>query len=301
MSEKFKNSDNLKTVLLSLLVMMLWGSLFPMVKIGYRELSVDTSSVAEILMFAGLRFTLCGAVVSGFCMLCRKMAEKPNKKSMGAIILTGFFSIILHYSFTYTGLAFTDSSKTALIKQLGALLYVCFAFLFIKSEKFSIYKIIGAITGFLGILAINYSSEGIKFSLGDLLIMGASVCTVVANILSKTVVVKSSPFWVTGISQLFGGVVLVVAAVFMGAGLPAFNTLGCLVFAYICTASVISYTLWYYILANNALSKMFIIKFAEPLFACVFGALLLGENVLKIEYLVAFILISSGIYFGNKK
>ena len=34
--------------------------------------------------------------------------------------------------------------------------------------------------------------------------------------------------------------------------------------------------------------------------ACVFGALLLGENILKIQYLIAFILITVGILLGNK-
>jgi len=45
---------------------------------------------------------------------------------------------------------------------------------------------------------------------------------------------------------------------------------------------------------------MFIIKFAEPLFACVFSAMLLGEDIFKIQYLVAFVLISLGIVLGNK-
>lgn len=48
------------------------------------------------------------------------------------------------------------------------------------------------------------------------------------------------------------------------------------------------------------LSKLFIIKFAEPLFACAFGAVLLGENIFKIQYLLAFVLNSVGIILGNK-
>ena len=72
------------------------------------------------------------------------------------------------------------------------------------------------------------------------------------------------------------------------------------VFAYICTASISSYTIWYYVLKNNSLSKMFIIRFAEPLFACIFGAILLGENIFKIQYLLAFVLISVGIVLGNR-
>lgn len=212
----------------------------------------------------------------------------------------GLFSIVLHYAFTYIGLSMTDSSKTALMKQLGALIYVCFAFLFFKNENFSILKIAGAIIGFGGIIAINYSSDGIAFSTGDIVIILASICVVISSVISKKSVEHNSPFWITGISQLTGGIILFVAALAMGAQMPVFTLESTAVFAYICIASVSAYTLWYYILKNNSLSKMFIIKFAEPLFACVFGAILLGENIFKLQYLAAFVLISLGIVLGNK-
>ena len=42
--------------------------------------------------------------------------------------------------------------------HLGSLFYVCFAFLFFKNEKISIWKIVGALLGFVGIIAINFST-----------------------------------------------------------------------------------------------------------------------------------------------
>ena len=217
------------------------------------------------------------------------------------ILLIGLFSIILHYAFTYIGLSSTDSSKTALIKQLGSLIYVCFAFLFFKNETYSIWKIIGAIVGFLGIVAINFNPDGISFSLGDILIILASVCTVVASILSKKTLESNSPFLITGISQFSGGVVLLLVSLVLGADFLNFNIKSFLVFAYICTASMIAYLLWNHILKTSELSNMFIIKFAEPMFACIFGAILLNENIFKWQYLIAFLLISAGIVLGNKK
>ncbi|MBQ3058189.1 MAG: DMT family transporter [Clostridia bacterium] len=291
---------SLKTILLSLLVMALWGSLFPMVKLGYSAFDISAKSVPDILMFASYRFIISGLVVSLFCFLKKEKIATPKAKSILNIVIMGLFSIVLHYACTYIGLSTTDSSKTALIKQLGALIYVCFAFLFFKNEKFSILKIIGAIVGFGGIIAINYNPDGLSFAVGDILIIGASICTVVANVISKKSVQGSSPYWITGISQLFGGIVLFVAAVIMGADFLKFNLTAALIFTYICIASICSYTLWYYVLKSNSLSKMFIIKFAEPLFACLFGALILGENILKWQYLIAFLLISFGIVLGNK-
>lgn len=290
-----------RTVLLALVVMALWGSLFPFIKIGYAAFSIDTSSVADILMFAATRFTICGAIVCVLGAVKKEPLQKPCGKNVAMITLMGLFAIVLHYACTYVGLSLTDSSKTALLKQLGVLLYVCFAFLFFKDETFSIYKIIGAIVGFGGIIAINTGGGSVIFTLGDVLIILASVCTVVSNIMSKQSVEGNSPFWVTGISQLTGGLILLAIGFAMGGKMPVFTWQSTLMFAYICTASVISYTLWYYVQRRADLSGLFIIKFAEPLFACVFGAILLGEDIFKLQYLLAFVLISGGILVANIK
>ena len=45
---------------------------------------------------------------------------------------------------------------------------------------------------------------------------------------------------------------------------------------------------------------MYLIKFCEPLFACIFGAVIFGENIFTIQYLLAFVMISGGILLGSK-
>ena len=295
-----KVNSKIKTIILSLIVMALWGSLFPCIKIGYKAFSIDTESIPSILMFAGVRFTICGLIICVISYFKKDKIESPKVKTIGAFVIIGLFSIILHYSFSYIGLSITDSSKTAIIKQLGTLIYICFAFLFFKNEKFSIYKIVGAIVGFLGIITINIGSGGISFSLGDFLIILSSFCTVASGVISKKILQSNSPFWLTGISQLSGGIILVIVAFITGASMISFNVTSLLVFLYICFASITSYLLYNYVLKTSDLSNLYIIKFAEPLFACIFGALLLNENVLKWQYLLAFVLISTGIMLGNK-
>ena len=290
-----------KTLLTALLVMVLWGSLFPMIKIGYSTLGISHDSISSILLFAGIRFTLCGAVALGISRVRKDKIEGERKNILSQIMLIALFSIVLHYAFTYIGLSLSDSSKTALIKQIGSLAYICCAPLFFKSEKFSLFKLIGAIVGFCGIIAINYTDGAIVFTTADLLILAASACTVVSSIANKNVAPKVSGFLITGISQLSGGIVLLLAALVMGGASISPTPLGTAVFLYICTASTVAYLLWSYVLRTGTLSKMFIIKFAEPLFACAFGALLLGENILKIQYLLAFVLISAGIMLANKE
>ena len=277
--------------------MLLWGSLFPMVKLGFSVYAVE--STADILLFAGIRFVICGVVICLFASIKDKASYRPVKASLIPILLSGVFAIILHYGFTYLGLELTDSSKTALIKQVGALFYVCFSFLFIKEDTPTVKKIVAAAVGFLGIIVLNINSEGFSFALGDLLILCASFCTVFSNVISKKVFVKVSPITSTGISQLFGGIVLLAVGFAMGGNVHFRWDCSLLIMAYICSASIVSYCIWFGIVKNGELSKLFIIKFAEPVFACIFSAVILGENILKWQYLISFALISTGILISN--
>ena len=289
--------DKKKMLFLSLLVMLLWGSLFPMVKMGYAAFGVVTT--ADILFFAGVRFTVCGALICLYCMIKDRRTFVPVKSTLLPVLLSGVFAIILHYSFTYMGLKLTDSSKTAILKQIGVLFYVCFSALFFKDDRLTVKKLIGVLLGFAGIIAINVSTEGIAFCVGDALIIAASFCTVFSNVISKKVFDRVEPITATGVSQLFGGAVLLLAGKGMGGGMYMGWNASAWIMVYICIASIFGYCIWFWVVKRGELSKLFIIKFAEPVFASLFGALLLGENILKPQYLAAFLLIAAGITISN--
>lgn len=282
--------------------MLLWGLLFPLVKFGYGVFGI--SGVGSILSFAGARFTVCGALITVFAAIKCKQGFKGLGKNILPVLASGLFAIILHYACTYTGLTMTEGGKTAIIKQIGAVLYVCFGFVFFKEERLTVMKICGLILGVLGIFAINFGSGKFTFSIGDLLIIGASFCTVFANVISKKALSSVEPLVLTGVSQLFGGVVLLAVGMLAGGDVVAVipktpAQIG--VFSGIVAASVLSYCMWFMLVKKENLSKLFIIKFSEPLFAAIFGWLIRGENIWQLNYLFAFILISGGIVIANYK
>lgn len=288
-------SEKPKTLLTALLVMAFWGSIFPCIKIGYKAFGINTKNTAEILFFAGVRFLICGIVILMLACFCGQRIDKSIKKSILPILETGFFAVILHYAFTYLGLAVTDSSKTALLKQLGVLIYICFSFLFVKEERFSWRNVIGGLTGFLGIAVLNTSNGTFHISAGEILIFLASICTVISNLTVKKALKNTTSLIVTGISQLFGGFILTSAGLIFGARLGNITFFSVSVFTYICIASIIGYCLWYRIVGANLLSQLFVIKFAEPLFAGIFSFFLLGDNIWNLRYLTAILLIGMGI------
>jgi len=280
----------------ALLVMVLWGALFPLVKLGFRTYSVITTG--DILLFAGIRFTVCGLLISGWTLAQRRSAFMQARQSVTSVLLVGLFAIILHYSFTYLGLSITEGSKTAILKQLGVLFYVCFSALFVKEDRLTAPKLVGVLLGFVGIVVINADSSGVHINVGDILIIAASFCTVFSNVIGKKLFKTVDPIAATGLSQLFGGVVLLIVGLILGGSVDMGHSLWIMIC--ICVASVISYCLWYGTVKQGELSKLFIIKFAEPVFAAVFGAVLLGENRWKWQYLAAFALITAGIVISNR-
>lgn len=279
---------------------MLWGFLFPTVKKGYLVFGADTPG--DFLTFAGLRFLICGIIICIYAFIKNKNSFRAVKGNWFLILLTGLFAIILHYSCTYIALSLTDGSKTAILKQLGAVFYICFAALFFANDKFTLKKGIGLVLGVGGIFAINAGGGSFTFKIGDLLIIVASFCTVFANISGKKVFEKVAPIVVTGISQFFGGAVLLIVGMAFG-GNPAqfvptkLNQL--LVFGGIILASILSYCIWYTVVKKENLSNLFIIKFSEPLFSAVFSFIIIGENIFKWQYAIAFFLITSGVLVAN--
>jgi len=136
------------------------------------------------------------------------------------------------------------------------------------------------------------------------LIIAASFCTVFSNITSKKVFQYVEPILSTGVSQLFGGIVLLIVGLMSGGEIRTVvpkTGEQMMVLAVILMASIISYCLWFLIVQKEKLSKLFIIKFSEPLFAAIFGWILLGEDTLNANYIAAFILISAGIVVANIK
>lgn len=302
-----ENSKNKKTIIIlcAIIVMVLWGSLFPFVKWGFLEFGISSNSVPDVLLFAGLRFLISGFVLTIISMAFIKKSvivnEFKNKKTITGIVLVGLFSVILHYTCTYISLTQCDSSSIALLKQSGVLVFVCFSFLFIKDDKFSIFKVIAALLGVASIVIVNIGSLSFILSLGTILAVSSSLCTVISNIIFKKILSNVNPCFITGLTQLIGGFFLTIIGLVFGGSLEQFTTTGLFVSIYIIVATIVSYGLWYAIVQKYDLSKLFIIKMLEPLFACLVSAILPLGAIIEWNHLVAILFVGLAIIISNIK
>ena len=297
---KIKN----KTVLclLTLLVILLWGSLFPMVKLGYKEFQIDSTNVPSLLFFAGIRFAICGFIILVFSTIkYRKIPAVATKNEWIGIFLIGLIAVALHYGCTYVGLSSTNSSKTSLLKQSGMIIFICLSFFFDKDDKFSWKKIAAAVLGVISILILSNNSNILSISLGEVLIIVASFCTVFSNLVCKKANCSSNPINVTGYSELIGGIILLIFGLAFGGKIGHVPFKAILVFCYIVVATIISYVLWYSLVQTSELSYLFIIKLSEPLFTAIISVLVLGENIWQWQYLVSFICVAFAVTIVNIK
>ena len=81
---------------------------------------------------------------------------------------------------------------------------------------------------------------------------------VFSNVISKKAFNCVSPVVLTGISQLFGGIILLILGVALGGNME-FNIAESYILLYMCAVSVASYCIWYAIMDTDELSKLFII------------------------------------------
>ena len=56
-------SHPLFAVFITLTVCLLWGSLYPLIKVGYQAFHIVSTDIPSVFLFAGLRFTLSGLLM----------------------------------------------------------------------------------------------------------------------------------------------------------------------------------------------------------------------------------------------
>lgn len=286
-------------VLVSLFVMILWGALFPFVKYGYKVFSIDTTFYPNLILFAGVRFTISGFILSLFCIFTKRTYIVRQPKKLIGTSLVALFAVVLHYTCTYIGLSQVDAGKTALLKQAGVVVFVCISFLFFKEDKFSWGKIAGAVLGVASVLVVNFESTKFDFGVGSILVLAAGLCTVVNNVVFKKTLADVNPVSVTGYSQLIGGVVLMIIGLSFGGSFGVVTPGGICIMAFIVAATVVSYGLWYAVVQKYSLSKLFIIKMTEPLFAALISVLLPIGATLTWQHGAAFALVAAAVLVSN--
>lgn len=285
-------------MLAALLCTVLWGSAYPMIKYGYQAAGIDT--VADKLMFAGVRFVLAGLMVLCFTWIkARRFPTVPGQR-IGGVLLYGALQTGLMYILNYIGVANTTATKTSIITASSAFFAVLFAPLFFKEERLTALKVIGVLIGMTGVMLVNNTAlDGFTF-MGEGLVLISMLLNTAGGFVGKRVS-KGIVFESTAYQLLFGGVMILIIGIVLGGRFPITPT-SLWIVLYLAFVSAAAFTLWTALLVLHEAGEIMVFNMLIPVTGALWSFVILGEeSVFEPLYIVSILLTALGIVLVNRK
>ena len=295
----------------ALICCFLWGSAAPSIKIGYQLFHIEAADSMAQIVFAGMRFMLAGvmAILAG-SLLNRKEGGggllRPKKESAPMILKLAMVQTVAQYVFYYIGLAHTTGVKAAIIGGSNVFLSIFIAVAAFHMERLTFRKLLGCVVGFVGVVIINVSGNGIDMSvslLGEGFILFSSLSYALSSGLIKKYSAKEDPVVLSGYQFFCGGMVLTAVGLLGGGrvNLAGVSAGGWALLLYMGFISAAAYTLWGILLKYNPVGRVAVFGFMNPMFSFLLSALLLGEGSQAFGWtgLSALALVCAGILIVN--
>lgn len=263
----------------------LWGSAFPVIKLGYANLNLE--GYGEKLLFAGTRFTLAGLIVMLFCR--RNIWESYVKAPKGLL-----FGVILgqtfgQYLFFYYGLSVSSGALGALLNGVGSLIWMLLAPLILKSSFPTVKQWIAigfCILGIsLAVYAPGYGSGNVVHGVVAFSLVGLSGA--LGAIAMKQIAPSFGSRTVTALSLFIGGLMLTLVGSFDWQDFAkdyTFDTLW--VTVYLAMLSATAFTLWNRLIELYSVNVLSAFRFLIPLFGVLESALFLKDETIGIGIVV---------------
>ena len=251
-------------LLVTVLVMLIWGLNFVVAKWGLAQLP-------PILLMA-LRFGLVAVLLLPFVRL-------PRDK-LRAIAALSFTLGCAHFSLMFTGLRDVDAAAASIAIQLQVPFAALLAALLFK-DKLGWRRTAGMVVALGGVVLMagdpRFSSDPVPL----LLIVGASFTWAVANIQIKQMGAIDG-FALNAFMSLFATPQLLVASAFLETGqidaLLKADAWGWSSVVYMAVmVTIVTYVLWYRLLRRYTVNQAMPFTLLVPVFGVLSGVLLLGE------------------------
>ena len=263
----------------AVLCCILWGSAFPMIKVGYSAFGVASGDTPSIILFAGCRFLLAGILTIIIFSVVEKRLLLPTRRALPCIGILSVFQTVLQYLFFYLGLAFTTGTKASIINGTGTLfvlLISCFVF---RQESFSIQKLTACILGFCGVAVSGLTGlSGLNFNKGDLFIILSAVSYAMSTVLMRRFSSVDNPATLSGYQFILGGGVMIIIGFCMGGKLCASGIGSIGVLIYLAFVSAFAYSLWSFLLKYNDAGRVSVCGSMTPIFGFLLSLIILREQ-----------------------
>lgn len=289
-------------IILSLFVMLLWGSAIPLIKVTYHEAGILSHDTGGKILIAGIRFFMAGILTFIYFLIFNKEKVEREKINFKFIFLLAMIQTCLQYMFYYIGLSNTLGSLAAVIQASNAFLIVIISVIFIGDEELTARKIAALIIGSIGILIINLrDAGGFNFNLtGEGFVLLATSLNALASVLIRKYGRGQNAFLMTFLQFLIGATPLIIIGAITHTSPVNFSLKFFLMLCYGAFISATGFTIWTSVLQAHSSSEFGIYKLFVPIFGTILSILVLGEE-LTIYIILGLIFVLIGALVLNKK
>ena len=209
------------------------------------------------------------------------------------------------FALIYWALVYTDVARGLIILYTAPFLVAVGAHFFIPGETLHQRQVIGLVSAFAGIVIAFWDGLTLpswRALIGDSMMLLASVFWAATTVLIKgSALARIDPTKTLAYQLAVSGIALPIFALLLGER-GIFNPTPLVVYSLLFQTVIVafaSYLVWFALVRIYPASTLSAFTFMTPIFALLFGALLLGERV-SIALLVALTLVAFGIWLVNR-
>ena len=262
----------LTDLLLLLGLSAIWGSSFIFIRylapligpVAAADFRMLLAGAALTLVFLAIRFT------SGW------------RKNWRHFLVIGVLNSAVPFALYSIAALYLPAAMEAIFNSMSPMFGALFAALWL-GEKLTLSKVAGLVLGIAGVVVMSSLGNlpaGLETSLAILACLLAPMCYGLAGVYIKKRAGGVKPLAIAGGSQLLGGLALmpflVVSPLHVSALSPQVILL-VVAFALLCSA--LAYVIYYKLIADVGPTRALTVTFLIPVFAMLWGVLLIGERI----------------------
>jgi len=260
-------------------------------------------------VFTAIRAIIIGVIFLALSFYQSKRSRTKFKKVswkylLAIAVIGGAFAFILYFN----GLSLTTSGRAAFLQKTLPLYTAIFAFIFLK-EKITKRMSYALVTMFIG-LAILYAAQITPSalwsnpSLGDLMVIIATILWAIENVIAKKAMIMGETNLVISFARMFfGGIILFGFALLFGKfGVLLSLSMQQWINVLISTVLLFFYVLfWYWSIKRINVSKATALLLVAPIISLVGGVILFGEPVSVFELVGCGVILVSAYFLSGVK
>ncbi len=291
---KSKDYLDLKAIFLLLILTLLWGFNYTVIKYSNKGISpVFASTLRSVIA------SVCGLIY------CLKKGERVFHTDI--MLFHGFIAGLLfglEFACIYFGMLYTDSARSALFVYMSPFVVAIGAHLFLKGDRLNLLKTSGLILAFMGIFLVfggRPKTAKPTMLIGDILEVAAAFFWGATTLYIKKFMAERIHPINTFLYQLFFSIpILWIVSVLLEPkwlyGVDRY-IIASLFYQSVIVAFV-SYFIWFKLIHEYSVSRLSAFTFFTPIFGVLFGILFLHEEFTS-SLMVGLPLVSMGIFLVN--